>query len=244
MADAGQAWREHANELADVASLVFASNYSDWIGYLPLPQRKDDNLAVPRSGSLNRSILARHFRGDGVGDLVAMPYRSTPSRMGIPIQLWIGFDLMPGVNGIPDAAGSWRAVARLERQLLLCNVMPLVEEYDNSGNYHVWVLPKLGLLGDWENGPYPSAAIDWAEAVLGKADLPGECLAETLPLPGRHHSEDHWSRFWSRETWAEGKAAVRLLLNWNPIPVIEFREIVQGGRLAPPAALAHAKRVQ
>jgi len=60
---------------------------------------------------------------------------------------------MPGVNGIPDAAGSWRAVARLERQLLLCNVMPLVEEYDNSGNYHVWVLPKLGLLGDWENGP-------------------------------------------------------------------------------------------
>lgn len=224
--DVAQAWRDHAAALADAAHALFASNYSEWIGFLPMKRRGSGSIAVSRSGSMNDSILERHFRGEDVGHLIAMPFHSSPSRMGIPFMMWIAFDLHTGVSGLPDASATWRAATRLAAEFRKVGIEPLVEEYDDDGNYRVWVLPHLGALGMWEGGPYPAAAVGWAVGMLQRTGLSEECLASEMALPGRHHTHDHWSRFWVNGAWMEGAEAVELLLNWRPIPVEEFRRIV------------------
>lgn len=221
MTDAAEAWRKHADDLVSAAWSLFASNYSDWIGFLPRGKQSEGKSFVHRSGSLNDSILRRHFVGND-GDLIGMPFQSTPSRMGIPVKFWLGFDIRPGMHGISDAHVTWSAASRLEGQMRDVGVTPLLEEYDSAGNYHLWVLPDGSSLEDWDGGPSPHMGIRWSTAMVRHARLPLECIAQVLPLPGRHHTVEHWSRFRAGDRWVEGEEAVSLLLNWPAIPVQKF----------------------
>lgn len=178
---------------------------------------------VPQAWRARAGELAR------AANALAMPFCSTPSRMGIPFKLWIAFDLQPWLPDMSDADSTWQAATRLALELRRLGVEPLVEEYDANGNYRAWVLPDATTLSEWEGGPYPNQAVAWAESALEKLELPPECLASMMALPGRHHSDDHWSRFWVGGAWVGGAEAVDVLLNWRPIPVAEFKRIVVEG---------------
>ena len=224
--DPADAWRRHAAELAARSTELFVPSDSEWIAFLPLKERDRRGLSVERTGSMNTGILERHFRGADQGHLVGSPWRSMPSRMGIPIQLWLGFDVRPESRGPAAVDVARHSAQRLVAELREAGLPCLVEDYDGSGNFHVWVLPELGCLGDWEAGPWPDAAERWARGILTRLELPSGLFAEHLPLPGRHHTFDHWSRFHDGSEWLDGEDAVRLLLEWQPITVERFRAAI------------------
>ena len=189
-AEIAAAWAAHAPALAKKAAALFATGYSDWVAFLPERDRRQGRLMVSRDGSLNVGMLERHFRGASVGDLLAMPWHSTPSGMGIPIWLWTAFTVAPsreedrasgGLEGIIESSA-----IRFAEIIKATGMEPLVEEYD-AEEYRIWVLPGLDSLMEWEDGPYPSEVERWARSLEQRIGAARVAFTHIAPLPGRHH---------------------------------------------------------
>ena len=126
-----------------------------------------------------------------------------------------------GLEGIIESSA-----IRFAEIIKATGMEPLVEEYD-AEEYRIWVLPGLDSLMEWEDGPYPSEVERWARSLEQRIGAARVAFTHIAPLPGRHHTVDHWSRFWDGSQWLGGKAAAGWLLAWVPIPLERFRTVVR-----------------
>ena len=193
------AWQTRHKELASWVLLRLV-NRTDRYG------RYGDDGAFTASGSLTEATLKNHFwRGKLAG------LHST-SEAGMC--KWLALDLDHHTEDPDVAASNWYDAMRICNKLTELDVRWLLEDSDGQGGLHIWVL---------FSDPSPAEAVhgfgcwlvgdDDHEVFPKQPGLTGKKLGNWLRLPGRHHTRDHWSRFWGGADWHDYEQSVELLLN-------------------------------
>lgn len=182
-----------------------------WGGYgkngpLTLPAVKDRGRV-----RLDDHVLRDHFAGRRSIGLHAISENNTCK--------WIAFDV-DAHSSAADPDENWRIVERVVDQLVKLDVMPIIEDSNGRGGYHVWVL--------WSEPIPAELAYRFAKWIKGRAGAPEiesfpkqpnigpeRKYGNWLRIFGRHHRRDHWSRIYDQdsETWLCGGGAVAALLS-------------------------------
>jgi hypothetical protein len=217
-------WRARARELAAWAWRLLVNRQDVWGGYYldydssgGRHLRKTTRPAKPRRGwvRLTEIILLYHFLGHRVEDLIGLHTTSTSntSRWGACELDYHG----PGGNS-PRA--NLAAVVAWYTRLTRLGFHPLLTTSDGRGGFHLRLLLA---------GPAPTAQVfdflrdSTADYRRHGLTAPPECFPKQrqidsgkygnwLRLPGRHHTEPHWSLVYDGRSWLEGEAAVSFIL--------------------------------
>lgn len=222
-----QAWRTHAADVAECYDTRLVNRRDVWGAYLP-PERRTNGSSYTAPGKAHRGAwqldawrLTRHVRAESVGYVLGLHSTSADDT-----SRWLAFDL--DAHGPQDEAYRHRltqAAGSLAAHLANAGAVPLVEDSNGAGGYHVWTR-----FAD----PLPTAQVfAWGDALAERARLDFGVSVETFPkqasargafgnwlrVPGRHHTRPHWSRVtWFGGDWQSGAEAVRMLLDWPATP--------------------------
>lgn len=214
------AWASRCAALAQWAQARLVNRTDVWGGYLPLNRRANGQKVITRPAKAQRGKVAlttatieAHFRGADVGHLVGLHAIGADG-----LCRWIGVDV--DNHGTADALTNHAAAVYWFDKLTSLGFSPLLTESSNTGGYHLLALfssPVLSTLayqfGRWLAGDFAGQKFDRAPEIFPKQpDLAGLEYGNWLRLPGRHHTQDHWSRAWNGSNWLEGAAAVDFIL--------------------------------
>ena len=224
-----RAWRQLASDVASVY-MKLVNRRDVWGAYVS-PERRTAGMAMTYTapGKTKRGTvtleawrLRRHVLGVSHGDVIGLHSTSTDDT-----SRWLAFDLdahgpqEPAYHQALTLAAGWLAV-----QLDKAGAVPLVEDSNGAGGYHVWIyFPE----------PLPTAQVyAWGDALAERARLDFSVAVETYPkqasargafgnwlrLPGLHHTRPHWSRVaWRGGEWQSGADAVRTFVEWPATPI-------------------------
>lgn len=223
-----QWWRVNAADVGQFVDRHLVNRRDVWGAYLPA-DRRTNGASYTAPVKAHRGVwqldawrLTRHARGESVGHVLGL-HSTSPD----DTSRWLAFDL--DAHGAPEAGYRDRlthAAGWLAAQLDKAGAVPLVEDSNGAGGYHVWIyFPE----------PMPTAQVyAWGDALAERARLDFGVSVETFPkqasargafgnwlrLPGRHHTKPHWSRV-ARVggAWQSGADAVRTVLDWPATPV-------------------------
>jgi hypothetical protein len=222
--DDGDAWRRRAVELALWVLLLVVRD--DCHGGHRL--RDDEGRQVVErttyKSTLTREALEEHFTAE---DARAVHGLHVSSRDEQCLLVVVDID----AHGDPgDDPGKNRAFAlHVFEEARRLGFVALLFDSNGAGGYHVWVL--LGRLTPmaqaWRLGKY----LVRANEAFGLAEPPetfpksphltGKRFGGWVRIFGRHHKRPFWTRVWDERSrrWAEGEAAVALILDTIPVPV-------------------------
>lgn len=217
------AWASKAQALAQWTAAHMVNRADQWAQYLPLHERSYSRIvrtAPPKQMRgrvfLTTEILARHYVGADVGDLVGLHAKGLDNSAR-----WITIDL-----GDRDPSAPATPAANLKAALAWYDTLreqgfhPILEDSSSHGDYHLWVIfgDKVDAGTAWMFAR--TLVNNYADLLLPavpkiyprRAPVDGTTLKDWVRLPGRHHSQDHWSKFWDGARWLEGAEAVDALL--------------------------------
>lgn len=244
------AWADSAEALATWTLTHLANRVDVWGAFIPLHRRTDPDKKAWTAPAKNRrsldtlteAVLARHFIGHSVDDLVGV--HSTSADL---TSRWLGFDI-DNHGGNPERARENAAnVARIIAGLRDRGAEPLVERACDRDGFHLWVTL---------DEPAPTHRVySFAHTLLTELGLEGACEAfpkqaslapgkfgNWLRLPGRHHTRDHWSEIRSARRWLRGADAIAKILEHptTPASILPLAEapavsaaVNMGPRIAP-----------
>jgi hypothetical protein len=223
-------WRTNAAAVASFYDHRLVNRRDVWGAYKRPEHRTTDTphtytapaRAKRGAVTLDGWRVQRHVRGMSVGDVIGLHSTSVDD-----MSRWGAFDLdahgpqEPAYYDALTHAAGWLAI-----QLDSAGAVPLVEDSNGAGGYHVWI---------YFDAPVPTAQVyAWLDALAERARLGSGVAVETFPkqasargafgnwlrLPGRHHTRAHWSRVARvHGEWQSGADAVRTLLEWSATPV-------------------------
>lgn len=208
------AWSISAAQLAAATLNLVVVDQHNWYSFRPLTERKH-GFVLQKNGNLTQWTLQRHFVGEKVDHLVAIPASAViPSYHAISTWGWIGFD----IHVVEDRGNSWEVTQHVGTELSDRGLAFLIEDYGGEGNYHVWIPLRRESQYDMDEA-YGFPARQFAGEIISVIRSPLLFAANVLPLPGRHHTLDAWSRFWDGGKWLEGEAATHYWLGFHPGPL-------------------------
>src|SRR5215510_4309257 len=230
-------WEERADVLAQWAMERLVNRRDVWSQYT----LRGDRISVvmlpkPESRALGADMvtlqkLRRHFAGRSRSHLIGLHAFSDHNTAK-----WFAVDVdlhNPTVANADELAAANLAACltwagRLREKFL----DPCVMDSSGAGGYHVWALLDR---------EYPLADVfefvselrdDWADFGLPRrpevfpprAHVEPGHLPYALRLPGRHHTNHHYTRVWNFETmgeseWLEGAEAIEALIALRPAPL-------------------------
>ena len=230
-------WEERADVLAQWAMERLVNRRDVWSQYtlrgdkigvvmLPIPERR-----ALGTDMVTLQKLRRHFAGRSRSHLIGLHAFSDHNTAK-----WFAVDVdlhNPTVANADELAAANLAACltwagRLREKFL----DPCVMDSSGAGGYHVWALLDR---------EYPLADVfefvselrdDWADFGLPRrpevfpprAHVEPGHLPYALRLPGRHHTNHHYTRVWNFETmgeseWLEGAEAIEALIALRPAPL-------------------------
>ena len=211
-----QGWRDHAARLAEWTDSHLPSRRDAWGTYLSLGQRKGRQSAVTAKGDLTPAIIARHFRGLDHRDLIGL-HSAAPDNLCRSITI----DIDKKRNDNAKREVNEAAAMRWSEKLRNLGFRPWLEDSNGIGGFHLTVIfaePVAAavayhfckwIVADWkEIGLAVCPEVFPKQPHIGKDEY-----GNWMRLPGRHHTEDHWSRFWNGTEWLEGAAACEMIFN-------------------------------
>lgn len=237
-AGAGEAaaWRASAKDLAAWFRAHVVVRTDVWGGYIrpdrrPVKTRADGTTylmksytapAKDRRGAVALGLghLANHFAGWCPGMVIGL-HTTAPdltSRSGV-----IEVD-KHGDDG--DADLNWRAAEHWYRLLTLLGFNVWLSDSNGQGGYHVRIVldrpvptDRLYRLLRFVVADHGDLGLETAPETFPKQPaLTGLGYGNWLRLPGRHHTLNHWTRFWSGSRWLAGAEAVNVILSSRPDP--------------------------
>lgn len=232
-------WAVNAGRLADWAAQTLVNRTDVWGQYLPLAARTANTRhgrvyprrSPRREGALTRATLVRHFQGHAVGDVIGLHASSAAGQAR-----WLGFDI-DAHRPDDDPAVTWGTALAVIDSLERYNLVPVVEDSDGHGGFHIWVLfdqpAEAGRL--IALGRSIRAAVGRKMEVFPASVPAAPELGLWFRLPGRHHTRPHWSRIWDGTTWLEGAQAVNALIS---APLNDAEHLPEA---APPRTRAHRR---
>jgi hypothetical protein len=230
-------WENHADELAAWAMEHLVNRRDVWSQYtlrgdkisvvmLPIKERRALGTDMVTLHKLRRHFAAR-ARSHLIG-LHSISDRNTCKWFAIDVDLHdpniANADEMAAAN--LAACLSW--AARLRAQFF----DPVVTDSNGAGGYHVWALldreyplaDVYKLVSEVRND-YQDFGLPRKPEVFPpkQSVLPGH-LPYGLRLPGRHHTNHHYTRVWNFDSlgeseWLEGSEAIEALLSMRPAPL-------------------------
>jgi hypothetical protein len=212
------AWKAHSARLAAWADRYLVNRDDAWGRYLPLAERTAKHSVVTCTGTLTRTILARHFQGADQGDLIGLHTTSPDNTCR-----WLLIDIDRQDEQNPKCKKANRKAAfTLNEKLRDLGLMPLLTASNGKGGYHILVIfsvpvpaPIAYAFGLW-------LTRDWEE--LGLAERPESFPKQPtldgktrygnwVRLPGRHHTREWWSKVWSDGHWLAGEDAIKAIIS-------------------------------
>jgi len=257
-------WEDHADELAEWAMERLVNRRDVWSQYtlrgdkisvvmLPIKERR-----ALGTDMVTLHKLRRHFAGRSRSHLIGLHSISDHNTCK-----WFAIDVDlhdPTVaNADEMAAANLAACLSWATRLREKFFDPVVMDSSGAGGYHVWTLLDR---------EYPLADVyefvsemrnDYADFGLPRKPevfppkqsvLPGH-LPYGLRLPGRHHTNLHYTRVWNFDSmgeseWLEGAEAIETLLSLRPapLPLSEAKGKAKGGakRIVIPQQKIEVKR--
>ena len=246
-----RAWADRADELAAWTEANLVNRSDVWGLYKRRTSPQGEPLRVmtaPRKAdrgklSLDTRTIRRHFADPRDGTILGL-HSADKEQMG----RWFAIDIDRHDDDDPTPAATYESAAlHYYDKLRNKGFRPLLEDSNGAGRFHLWCLLDerrtlwdiyhflFGLTKDYEE-----AGLDKLPEVFPKQPTldPGR-FGNWLRLPGRHHTRDHWSRFWDGERWLAGAEAVEHLLAARPSQA----SLVPAGPKQTPAVNGKAKRV-
>jgi putative DNA primase/helicase len=226
--DAGAAWADRAEPLADWARERLVNRTDAWIQYRPEEEvgreyTKDDGttgtLGEQRTvrGTLTRARLVQHFRPRRRSDIIVLHTASADntSKGGGP-------DIDCHGEGSTDPTTNRTAAIAWYDKLRSQGFTPLLYESNGRGGYHLRILLAEAI---------PAGRLFWFLKLLtaNYAELGFPKRPEHFPkqadvrnctkgcgsglrVPGRHHKRPFWSRVWDGTDWLDGHDAIDFML--------------------------------
>jgi hypothetical protein len=232
-------WQERAPELAEWAMAHLVNRVDVWGRYLPAKYRKvgetglaNNAITAPFRNErgkvfLNVASLEKHFKTRNVGGVLGLHSTSadfTSRWLAIDIDLHDPEELSVTREGNFVAAKGWRdALAEM-------GLDPLFIDSNGNGGFHIWVLfahpmstESVHEFGVRLTADYQQRGLDAAPEIFpGKPRW--EHYGDWLRVPGRHHSQEYYSRVWNDEPWSEsrwldGHEAIDRILRTQPASI-------------------------
>jgi hypothetical protein len=213
------AWRSRAEELTAWTFDSLVNRFDAWGGhYLEDGHvwRETRPLVAFRGECLLRwRDIEEHDAPRSVGDLMGLHSTSEENT-----SLWDAADVdaHPGdaSNPVANLAAS-RAWFDVLRDL---GFMPLLEDSNSKGGYHLWVFfsepvptPLAYAFFQWLTADYADhGLLKRPETFPKQPSIPPGGYGNWLRLPGKHPKHDHHSRFWDGRRWLEDADAVEYML--------------------------------
>ncbi|MFA6244968.1 MAG: PriCT-2 domain-containing protein, partial [Candidatus Hydrogenedentales bacterium] len=168
---------------------------------------------------LTREFLRRHIKRETVIGLYTTSPKSTSK--------WCCWDFDQhdeSGSAVLTAEKNLQAALHLAAFLSEAAAVPLVEDSNGNGGYHVWVrfnepapTHRVRAWAKWFNTDAPAELYPKQDRVSAEPG-PGH-YGNFVRLFGKHHKRDHVSKFWCNG-WLEGDEATEYLLTeWDATPV-------------------------
>ena len=213
----GNAWAGRSDELAAWALQHLVNRLDVWGSYLPVHQRTPGRIAVTRTGSLTREILAAHFVGSDRSDIVGIHTTSPTNTCR-----WALVDIDLHGDEPRHSRANLHAAIRMWELLSDVRMTSLLTSSNGRGGYHLLIpfaspIPaqiafRLGrwIIKDWFYLGLPERPESFPkqEKLSTKTKF-----GNWVRLPGRHHTLDHWSSVYTNSGWVSGQNAVKRLLD-------------------------------
>jgi hypothetical protein len=233
------AWRSRSVELARWTMAYLVNRVDVWGGYTPLRDRgkryiradgSEDILgatitrpAKSRRGKvfLTQATLEAHYWATASEHVVGL--HTTNERN---TSLWGAIDIDWHGECSSDSATNWRAARAWYEQLRTLGFHPLLTDSNSKGGFHLTSLfkepvptPQVFALLCWLTGDFAKYGLPAAPEHFPKQPRIAEGrYGNWVRLPGRHHTEEHWSRVWDGSRWLEGAPAVEFILGLQGDP--------------------------
>jgi hypothetical protein len=242
-------WEERADDLARWAMERLVNRRDVWSQYtlrgdkigvvmLPIPERR-----ALGTDMVTMQKLRRHFAGRSRSHLIglhAISDHNTAKWLAVDVDLHD-----PTVANADElAAANLAACLTWAGRLREKYLDPCVMDSSGEGGYHVWALLDR---------EYPLADVfafvselrdDWADFGLPrrpevfppKAHVEPGHLPYALRLPGRHHTNHHYTRVWNFDSlgeseWLEGDEAIEALISLRPSPLPSVKKSDKKGAI-------------
>lgn len=169
-------------------------------------------------GSLDRGVIERHFRGDDLAHLIGLHAISVDNK-----SRWIAIDVdQHGEDGPVLAEANLEAALGWYEDLRFLGFRPVLLDSNGAGGYHLLVCLSEAVPSQVVHGLVSEFVQNYTDYGLKQAPtvFPGE--PEVNPhrpygswwrLPGRHHTNSHWTKVWGSDRWLEGQAAIEAILS-------------------------------
>lgn len=217
-----KAWQQHASALADRVMTLMVNRTDAWGQYKALHMRKsDEDRTYTAKGFLNEEILVRHFEGKDVGDIIGL-FTTSPDNTSRRME----FDIDCHDEHPPEGteARNFAAALIIFNRLKDMGFQLLLEDSNGGGGYHIIAIFTRPAPTAQVHAFAKSLVADYA--TLGLSEEPEvfpkqksigpNKYGNFLRLFGRHHTRDHWSRFWDGTRWLEGEEAIQYFLALKP----------------------------
>ena len=230
-------WEERADVLAQWAMERLVNRRDVWSQYT----LRGDRISVvmlpkPESRALGADMvtlqkLRRHFAGRSRSHLIglhAISDHNTAKWFAVDVDLHDPTAANAGEVAAANLAACLTWAERLRENLF----DPCLIDSNGEGGYHLWALLDReypladvfefvwALCADWANLGLPRRP----EVFPPKAHEDPGHLHYALRLPGRHHTNHHYSRVWNFDSideteWLEGADAIEALVSLRPAPL-------------------------
>lgn len=215
-------WFQHADPLADFFWNNCVNRTDVWGGYIPQQHRNKGGKVVtkPRVTDrgncfLTKDIIKRHFAATRPEHVIGIHTTSpeNTSRFGV-----IEVDVH-GPEGNPSA--NFKAILAWKKRLHDLGIESFITDSNGKGGFHLWIIfaepvptEKLyrflqNLISDHKQYGLPDAP----ETFPKQAKIATKKYGNWMRAPGRHHTTDHYSKFWDDDHWLVGAEACIAILN-------------------------------
>jgi hypothetical protein len=230
-------WQSHAKALAKWTYARLVARYDVHGQYLALEARTESRKAVTRRGPPTLGILAEHYRGKNVGDLVGLPSTSAENECRFAV---VDIDQHDAKSFEEKKRRNRAAAIRLHDRLASLGFHPLLESSNGKGGYHVWIVFAVAVASElvfrfvrWLIRDWQSLGLDSPPDTFPRQSRlgGGVQIGNWIRLFGRHHTFNFFSQLWDRRRWLKGAEAIAKILATTgdspsliPRAVREFRE--------------------
>lgn len=250
-----QAWRARADDLSQWAFVRLVARTDAWGGYLPLRVRKPGGSASVTKPSkakrgkvfLTPDTLRRHFAGRDQGDIAGLYPCNDKGECR-----WFLVDVDKHPGDTADPVKNFAAALHWHDELTSMGFDPLLTDSNGKGGYHILVVLDTPLALARVHDFAHSLVADYATHGLAAApevfpkqrEISEGEFGNWARLPGRHHTEHHWSKVFDPKarTLVEGAAAIALILRHWGDPADLVPEVAPQPKPAPAAPPPRRRR--
>tara|TARA_Y100000593_G_scaffold79864_1_gene148842 strand:+ start:844 stop:3165 length:2322 start_codon:yes stop_codon:yes gene_type:complete len=220
------AWKQHATQLSQVVLERFVNRLDSYGAYWPLSQRNGHSKSYTAKDRISAEVLQDHFCGTTEGGVIGLHSTSSDGQCR-----WICIDIDQHDEDSSRGEANERYAINKWNQLASQGIASALEDSNGNGGFHLWVLAKEAVpsetawrFAQWLIRDWQGCGVDHPETFPKQPTLAANGYGNWVRLPGRHHTRDHWSRFWNGHEWIDGPELF-LQLQPNDTATIEAKAI-------------------